>query len=149
MNRQLIATILLFLLFSCNSQEKKETIENFFIAECSGFYLIDSVELKVGSTKLDIMQYFEFKSDSFVKVSKRLNNRFTKFYSVNNTDTLGLEDLLNKTLLNKFYKSEYSAIEPEIYDGFHYILYYKTSRNREFIISYIPHHLDDSLKRLH
>ena len=160
--------ILILLLFcsSCNFGEKKEIVVDLLIFGHSGFcykdslnniypsdeiFNNDSVKLEYDSTRLDIRQYFEYKKDSFINVAIRRPREKTEYLKLVQLDTIGLEKLINTTLLNRKYKNEYyfNDSTTHIYDGWYYTLYFKTSTNKEFIIDYIPSRLPDSLRTLH
>ena len=160
--------LFLFLLFcnSCNVGEKKEVIDEFLIFGYSGFCLKDSlnniypsneifyndsVKFEYDSTRLDIRQYFEFKKDSFINVAIRRPGNKTEYIKIVQSDTLGFEKLINSTLINKQYKTKYSFKKNEtvIYDGWSYTLYYRTSKDKEYMIDYIPRIITNSLKELH
>ena len=166
MTRFLQILLLVLLINSCKTDEKKEVIDELLIFGYSGFcfkdslnqiyhsdeiFYNDSVKLEHDSTRLDIRQYFEFKKDSVVNVAIRRPRKNTEYIKIAQSDTIGFEKLINTTLLNKQYKIKYSFKDNEtaIYDGWHFTLYYKTSRNKEFSIDYIPIRLPDSLRTLH
>jgi len=138
------------LLSSCMKVEKKDCIEEFILFGSGGFSSKDSTNhYTFDSTKLEIMEYFEFMKDSLVRIARSHPFSPTEYYSVKKNDTIGFDNLLNAILLTKKYKSEYNSTAEEMYDGWHYTLFYKKSNHKEFIINYVPSHLPDSLKVLH
>jgi hypothetical protein len=141
--------MILFCFSSCDPIAKRETIDEFVLFGSSGFYLKDSTNWKFDSTRLYIRKYFEFKKDSFVRYAIIPDVQSEQFYSIKSADTVGFNNLINNILINRKYESEYLSNVPEIYDGFYYILFYKTSNNKEFVIHYTPHHLPDSLRMIH
>ncbi len=163
--------LLLYLLCnSCKFTENKESVDELLIYGYSGFCLKDSLNHQIypcddmsyndcdeydnfefDSTQLDIRQYFEFRKDSFVNVAVRKPGKNTDFIKIAQSDTIGFENLINTALVNKKYKTHYSFKDNEavLYDGWHFTLYYKTSKNKEFSIDYIPSYLPDSLRTLH
>jgi hypothetical protein len=159
-----ILFILLFL-SSCTSLKKKETVKDFVLFGYSGYcfkdsinriypsneiWYNDSVKLELDTTRLDIRQYFEFKEDSFINVAIRRPRKITEYFSIGQSDTIGLNELVNKTLVNKKYKNKYiDTSHSSMYCGWYYTLFYRTSEQKEFIITYTPRHLPDSLRVLH
>jgi hypothetical protein len=67
------------------------------------------------------------------------------------SDTLGFNALINKTLVNKRFEPTYDNMDtiPMIWDGLHYTLYFKTSKEECVTLDYIPPYLPDSLRILH
>lgn len=166
MTRLLQILLLVLLANSCKPYEKKETIDELLIFGYSGFCLKDSVNqiypsdeifhndsirLEFDSTRLDIRQYFEFKKDSFINSAIRRPRQATEYLSLNQSDTIGFQKLINLSLINKRYEINYRFNDsiPMMYDGWFYTLYYKTSKNNRFMLSYIPEYLPDSLRILH
>jgi hypothetical protein len=169
--KKLQSMLIVLILFtqSCKTPERKETIDELLIFGYSGFLLKDSlnntypsgymhyndtISLMYDSTRLDIRQYFEFKKDSFVRIARRRPMQNTEYIQMNNSDTLGLQRLINEIFINKKYLSEYDfpdSLDKFIimYDGWHYTLHYKTSLKKEVTLNYIPEYLPDSLKLLH
>lgn len=160
--------IFLLLLFciTCKIGEKKETVDELLIFGYSGFcfrdsfnhvypsyedQINDSVKLEYDSTRLDIRQYFEFKKDSIVHCAIKSPSQETEYLSIDQSDTIGLENLINSELINKKYNINYSFPDttPMIYDGLQYTLYYKTSKGNTFVLNYIPKYLPGSLDALH
>jgi hypothetical protein len=161
--------ILILLAQSCKTLERKETIDELLIFGYSGFLLKDSlgntypsgymhyndtISLMFDSTRLDIRQYFEFRKDSFVRIARRRPMQNTEYIQMSNSDTTGLQRLINELFINKKYLSEYTFPESLdkliiMYDGWYYTLHYKTSLKREVTLNYIPEYLPDSLKLLH
>ena len=166
MTRLLQILLLVLLVNSCRTEEKKEVVDELLIFGYSGFCLKDSAnkiypsdeifynnsfKLECDSTRLDIRQYFEYKKDSFIKSAIRKPRQVTEYLTIKQSDTTGLERLINSSLINKKYKTDYSYNDstPRMYDGWSYTLYFKTSKNKRFLLNYIPDHLPDSLKILH
>jgi len=157
--------LLLLLCNSCKIGEKKEVVDELLIFGYSGFCfrdslnhvypsyeeeINDSVKLEIDSTRLDIRQYFEFKKDSIIHCAIRRPSQETEYLSINQSDTIGLENLINSALINKKYKINYSFPDstPRFYDGWTYTLYYKTSMGNTFLLNYIPKFLPGSLSDL-
>jgi hypothetical protein len=166
MNKLLIILVPLLLLNSCKTKEKRVIVDELLVFGSSGFcmkeslnniypsgalHYYDSIRLEYDSTRLDIRQYFEFKRDSFVKIAKRLPFRQTEYCSIMSPDTIGFNQLINSTLLNKRFKANYDFPDSALimYDGWHYTLYYKASNGKDFLINYVPECLPDSLRSLH
>ena len=148
MKRQFLTFFILIILFSCSKVQKKDCIEEVVLFGTKGFCFKDSANWEYDSTKLDIRAYFEFKRDSFARVSK--GKYLKSAYSIiNSTDTIGLYNLVQKVLLNRKFEKEYYVKGLDMYDGLYYTIYYKTSSKEEFHINYIPDYLPDSLKILH
>jgi hypothetical protein len=163
--RMLIA-ILFILGISCQSNKPKEIIDELLIFGYSGFcfkdstsktYLSDeiwyndSIRLYFDSTRLDIRQYFDFKKDSVTKIAVRRPRKETEYFFIDQLDSVGIKEFINKILVNKNYDSEYGFIDtiPRMYDGWFYTLYYKTSNKKDYVINYVPDRLPDSLLILH
>jgi hypothetical protein len=165
--KYLLKILILFLLItSCQTKEKQVVVNELLIFGSSGFcmkdslnnvypsgafHYVDNVNLRYDSTRLDIRVYFEFKKDSILKISKRLPSGNAEYFSCTPQDTIGLKELINNSLLNKRFKSEYDFPDSLIivYDGWHYTLHCKTSDQKEILLSYVPECLPDSLKILH
>jgi hypothetical protein len=165
--KYLLIVLLVVFISSCDRENRFEEIEELVIFGSSGFYLKDNngnsysstywidcdscstKDLEHDSTKLDIRQYFEFKKGYPVKTAIRKPGSTTEYCLLSKQDTLGLKSLINSTLLYKMYKDDYQPLEPIIYDGWAYTLYFKTSNGKEKVINYIPSYLPDSLKILH
>jgi hypothetical protein len=147
--RKILTFITLILLFSCSKVEKKVYVEELVLFGTSGFCIIDSTNWIFDSTRLDIREYLEYKKDSTLKIARRRPNKPTEYFSSLGKVTLGLDSLINKVLLMNRFKNEYTFKEPELYDGWGYTLYYKTSNQKEYFIQYIPKLLPDSLRVLH
>jgi len=148
LKRQFLTFFTIIILFSCSKVEKKDCIENVVIFGTQGFCFKDSANWIIDSTKLDIRSYFEFKRDSFARVSK--GKYLKSAYSITNlTDTTGFYNLVQKVLLNRKFEKEYYAKGLDLYDGLYYTIYYKTSSKKEFHINYVPEYLPDSLRILH
>lgn len=129
---------------------EKNYVEELVLFGTSGCCFRDSAKNQIwDSTRLDIREYFEYKKDSFIRIARRRRLHQTEYYSIGGKDTIGLSSLINRVLLSKTYKKEYESNDPEIYDGWEYILFYKTSNKKEYLINYVPHHLPDDLKVLH
>ena len=149
MLRFLNILLVFFFCYSCNNVERKDVVEEFAIIGCSGFLIKDSANNIYDSTRLDIRTYFEFRKDIFVRIAKIYFNCLPEYYTVRNTDTMGFNKMLNKILLNKRYNDEYKSEGQWNYEGWLYILYFKTSKQMKKIIYYEPEYLEDSLKILH
>ncbi len=150
MTRSILIIFILTLLSSCAKVGKKDYVEEFVLFGTSGFCFRNSAENQIwDSTKLDIREYFEYKKDSFIRIARRRPLHLTEYYSIGERDTIGLDSLMNRVLLFQTYKKEYELKDPEIYDGWEYILYYKTSNQKEYIVNYVPHHLPINLRVLH
>jgi hypothetical protein len=131
---------------SC-SRNKNETINKFILYGYSGFVFIDSSIYIFDSTKLNIIQYFEYTRDSSIKIA---HGRYkTKYYRMNPIKLVGFENSLNSLLNNEFNKEYLPERVVSMYDGWYYSIYYMTSSQREVLINYIPNELPDSLKILH
>ena len=144
-----LITILLNL--ACSRTEKKETIKDFILFSYSGFTLIDSTKYTFDSTDLDIRQYLEFKPDSTIKISKRKYKHKREFYIQDPSFFKGLPDTLNSLLTNTYLKKDIPIKKNSLsmYDGWYYSLYFKTSKEREILINYIPDTLPKNLMILH
>jgi hypothetical protein len=129
--------------------EKKVYVEELVLVGTTGFSIIDSTNWIYDSTKLDIREYFEYKKDSLVRIARKLLKQETKYYSFIESDTLGLDRIINSVLLPNKYKTDYNFKKLVLYHGLHYILYYKTTDQKEYFISYVPELLPDSLRVLH
>jgi len=148
MKRQFLTFFIIIILFSCSKVEKKDCIEEVVLFGTKGLCFKDSANWIFDSTKLDIRVYFEFKRDSFARVSK---GKYLKsaYLITNLTDTTGFYNLVQKVLLNRKFEKEYYAKGLDMYDGLYYTIYYKTSSKKEFHINYDPEYLPDSLRILH
>jgi len=168
MTRSIVIVLLLLLINSCKTAEKKEVIDELLVFGHSGFCIKDSSnqiyppeqiwknnsiipDLEFDSTHLDIRKYFEFERDSIIRVARRQYMHQMEFLSINKKDTIGLESILNKILLFRNPKHEYFSKEMYKYSDneWSYTIYYKTSNHKEFLIHYEPDQLPDSLRVLH
>jgi hypothetical protein len=166
MNRILEILILLFLFTSCKTKEKREVVDELLVFGYTGFCYKDSVgnlyptseiwynssvKLEYDSTHLDIRQYFEYKKDSFVKIAVKRPRKTTEYFTVVSSDTLGFNVLINKMLVNKRFESTYDYRDtiPMLYDGLHYTMYFKTSKEESTFVDYNPSFLPDTLRILH
>ena len=146
--RIILTFITLTLLISCSKVEKKDCIEEVVLFGTKGFCFKDSANWLYDSTNLDIRAYFEFKRDSFARISR--GKHLKSAYSITNlTDTTGFYNLVQKVLLNHNFEKEYYSKGLDLYNGLYYTIYYKTTSKKEFHINYVPHYLPDSLKILH
>jgi hypothetical protein len=134
---------------SCSKNDKEETIKEFVLYGYNGFAFLDSSRYIPDSTHLDIRRYFEFKRDSTIKIVKRGYLSERKYLSINQSTLNGLQDSLNKYLLNDSFQNEYLYKVPCCYDGYNYSLYFKTSKGKEILINYVPEELPDGLKIIH
>jgi len=147
--RKILTFITLILLFSCSKVEKKVYVEELVLVGTTGFSIIDSTNWIYDTTKLDIWEYFEYKKDSIVRISRKLPMQQTKYHSLIESDTVGLARIINSVLLPNKYETEYNFKKLVLYHDFHYILYYKTTDQKEYFIRYVPELLPDSLRILH
>ncbi len=143
--------VVMLTLIACNRHVDKETIDEFILYGHSGYCIKDSANWVYDSTKLDIRQYFEFKRDNYVRIAIRPCDQSMTYYSINSNDTLGLDQLLDTILINKSFEKDYYRRDKGLwmYTGYYYVIYFKTNKNRETFIHYLPDYLTPDLLVLH
>lgn len=151
MQKFLFFFLSLAMLVSCGKTKPVEQIDEFVLFAYPGFNYQDSDHIVLDSTSLNIRKYFELNRNNFIRIAnaKDYKSKPQKYVERNKADTLGLERLLNKVLISKRYHQEYYPKSDSWYEGFTYTIYYRTSSNNEFTISYYPDYLPNSLKALH
>jgi hypothetical protein len=141
----------LLLNIACSRIEKKETVKDFILFSYSGFTILDSAKYRFDSSDLDIRAYLEYKPDSIIKISKRKYNHKREFYLQDPSFYKDLPDTLNRILINPYFKKDILMNKDRLrmYDGWYYSLYFKTSKEREILINYIPDTLPKNMMILH
>ena len=131
---------------SCSRKDNKEVITKFVFFAHSGFEKIDPSKHTFDSTKLDVRQYLEYESDSAIKISKRRFLQTREYFTINPNLFKVLLDTLNNNLINNKFEKEIKYPDyPVIYDGWACAIYFRTSRQHEDLINYIPAYTHDSL----
>jgi hypothetical protein len=143
---------LMFVMFflSCSQSHRNEPISNFVLYIQPAVPIYDSTTCLIDSFNIDIWKYFEFKSDSGIRIFRSKNTTQKDFYTVDKNLIVGFNDTLLhyielSNLKDEFYFNGFN----HTYDGLRFAIYLKTIDNKELTINYdSPEILPTNLRKL-
>jgi hypothetical protein len=128
----------LIICLSCTINNRNDSVSKLIMYTQPAGVFPDLKNFSLDSAKKNIWQYFEYESDSGVKIIRSISLEKKQFYSIPPNLLNEFKDSLKQYLKISNLKNKYYFEQkiPHPYDGLRSMLYIKTTQNQEVFINY-------------